>query len=153
MMCLAIENGYGMHKKDLKPAELQLALKQFFVAQSPYKITVGLNKVAIILLYLRIFITPSFRIAAGYVVLPIIVGWTIASVGATIGQCVPIQGAWNKNLNAKCIDSDVFWVAYAVGNIITDVMVLALPIPSILSLKLRPRDKVLLCGIFLLGGL
>jgi hypothetical protein len=153
MMCLAIENGYGMHTKDLEKAELSLALKQFFIAQTPYKITVGLNKIAIILLYLRIFITRSFRIAAAFVALPIVALWTIATVGATIGQCVPIQGAWDKSTKATCINSDVFWVAYAVGNIITDVMVLVLPIPSILSLKLNVRDKVLLCAIFLLGSL
>ncbi|OIW24705.1 integral membrane protein [Coniochaeta ligniaria NRRL 30616] len=151
MMCLAIENGYGMHVADLKKAELRLALKQFFIAQTPYKITVGLNKVATILLYLRIFISRSFRMAA-FLVLFVVVSWTVATVGATIGQCVPIQGAWDKTTKATCIDSDVFWIAYAVGNIITDVMVLALPIPSILSLKLNMRDKVLLCGIFLLGG-
>jgi rhodopsin domain-containing protein len=152
MMCLAIENGYGMHKADLKKSELTLALKYFFIAQTPYKITVGLNKVAIILLYLRIFISKNFRIAA-YVVLFILTAWTIGTVGATIGQCVPIQAAWDKNVKAQCINSDRFWVAYAVGNILTDVLVLALPIPSILSLKLNMRDKVLLCGIFLLGGL
>ncbi|KAB5566123.1 integral membrane protein [Coniochaeta sp. 2T2.1] len=151
MMCLAIENGYGMHKADLTKAELSLCLKQFFVAQTPYKITVGLNKVAIILLYLRIFISKPFRITA-YAALFIVSAWTIATVGATIGQCVPISGAWDKTVKAQCINNDRFWVAYAVGNIITDVMVLVLPIPSILALKLNKRDKVLLCGIFLLGG-
>jgi hypothetical protein len=152
MMCLAIENGYGMHKADLKKAELSLALKQFFIAQTPYKVTVGLNKIAIVLLYQRIFISRGFRMAA-WTAMFILAGWTVATVGATIGQCNPIQGAWDKNIKASCINSDIFWVVYAVGNILTDVMVLALPIPSILSLKLNVRDKVLLCGIFLLGGL
>jgi len=152
MMCLAVEHGYGMHGADLEKPELSLALKYFFIAQAPYKITVGLNKIAIVLLYLRIFISRSFRITA-FTVLFIVAAWTIATVGATIGQCVPIQGAWNKTTKATCINSDVFWVAYAVGNIITDAIVLVLPIPSVLSLKLNRRDKVLLCGIFLLGGL
>ena len=79
--------------------------------------------------------------------------WTVATVGATIGQCIPISGSWDKTVKAQCINNDRFWVAYGIGNIITDVMVLVLPIPSILALKLNRRDKVLLCGIFLLGGL
>lgn len=151
-MCLAVENGYGMHNKDLTKHELRLAQKQFFIAQTPYQMTVGLNKVAIILLYLRIFITSRFRIAA-FLVLFIVVSWTIATVGATFGQCVPVRGAWDKSIKANCINYDVFWVPYAVGNIITDCMVLALPIPSILALEMNRRDKVLFCGIFLLGGL
>lgn len=141
-----------MHKADLEGAEVALALKWFFLCQTPYKVTVGLNKAAIILLYLRIFISRSFRTAA-FVAMFVIAGWTIGTVGATIGQCIPIQAAWDKNIKASCIDTDVFWIAYAVGNVVTDAMVLALPIPSILSLKLNRRDKVLLCGIFLLGGL
>ncbi|TQV96671.1 hypothetical protein V2A60_002944 [Cordyceps javanica] len=38
-------------------------------------------------------------------------------------------------------------------NIFTDIMVLALPIPMIQQLKLGKRDKVMLYGLFLLGGL
>ncbi|OAA58118.1 integral membrane protein [Niveomyces insectorum RCEF 264] len=151
MMCLAIEHGYGMHRVDIPVPLLQVTLEQFFIAQTPYKVVVGLNKVATILLYLRIFTTRTFRMAA-YVVLFIVTAWTVATIGATIGQCVPIEGAWNKKVKATCIDSNVFWVAYAVGNIITDVMVLALPIPPVLALKLNTRSKVMLCGIFLLGG-
>ncbi|KAM0268244.1 hypothetical protein ACHAQH_010021 [Verticillium albo-atrum] len=150
-MQLAIENGYGMHKVDLPKPQLRYALKLFFIAQTPYKVTVCLNKVAAILLYLRIFVTQSFRTAA-FIVMGIIVAWSIGGVGATIWQCVPIQGAWNKTIEAKCIDSNKFWIAYAVMNILTDVMVLVLPIPSIMALQLGKRDKLLLCGIFMLGG-
>lgn len=151
-MQLAIENGYGMHKADLRTDELRYALKLFFIAQTPYKISICLNKLSAILFCLRIFVSPQFRIAA-FTVMGIIVAWSVGGVGATIWQCVPVAGAWDKSLNAKCIDSAQFWVAYAVMNVLTDVMVLALPIPPILRLQLQPRDKILLCGIFTLGGL
>ncbi|PTB62326.1 putative PTH11-typeG-protein-coupled receptor [Trichoderma citrinoviride] len=148
---LAIENGYGVHKADLTVAELNAALRWFFIAQTPYKVTVCLNKVATILLYLRIFETTRFQIAA-YTVMGIVVAWSIGGVGATIFQCVPIAGAWDKSVDATCIDSDRFWVAYAVMNILTDVMVLALPIAPIMSLQLSMRNKLMLCAIFMMGG-
>ncbi|KAH6606110.1 integral membrane [Trichoderma cornu-damae] len=148
---LAIENGYGMHKDDLTVAELTTALRWFFIAQTPYKVTVCLNKVATILLYLRIFVTKKFQIAA-YTVMAIIVAWSIGAVGATIFQCIPIEGAWDKRVAAKCINSDMFWVAYAVMNILTDVMVLALPIPPIVTLQLSTRTKLMLCALFTMGG-
>lgn len=151
-MQLAIHHGYGMHKADLETAELRMALKLFFIAQTPYKVTVCLNKVAAILLYLRLFVTKSFRVAC-FVVLGIIVAWSIGGVGATIFQCVPIEGAWNKSIEATCIDSNKFWVAYAVMNILTDIMVLALPIGPIVGLQMNMREKLLLCGVFLIGGL
>lgn len=151
-MQLAIQNGYGMHKLDLEKKELRAALKMFFIAQTPYKVTVCLNKVAAILLYLRLFPTKDFRITC-YVVIGIIVSWSIGGVGATIWQCVPIEGAWNKTVEAKCIDSNKFWIAYAVMNILTDLMVLTLPIGPIMRLQMNIRERLMLCGVFLLGGL
>ena len=151
-MQLGIENGYGMHKADLETAELRKALKLFFIAQTPYKVTVCLNKVAAILFYLRIFVTKRFRVSA-YTVMAVVVAWSIGAIGATIWQCVPIAGAWDKTVNSKCIDSDAFWIAYAVMNILTDIMVLALPVPSIMKLKLSLRDRLLLCSVFLMGSL
>ncbi|KAH7122027.1 hypothetical protein B0J13DRAFT_599213 [Dactylonectria estremocensis] len=150
-MQLAIQNGYGMHKADLTKPELTMALKLFFIAQTPYKVTVCLNKVAAILLYLRLFVTHGFRIAC-FVAIGIIVAWSIGGVGATIWQCVPIAGAWNKKLDAVCIDSNKFWVAYAVMNILTDIMVLALPIAPIMKLQMSLRERLLLCCVFLIGG-
>ncbi len=113
---------------------------------------VCLNKVSVILLYLRIFVSTSFRLAA-FAVLFIVVGYGIGGIAATIWQCVPIEGAWIKSVAATCINSDVFWVAYASLNIVTDVMVLALPIIPIMKLQLSLRDRVMLCGVFTLGGL
>ncbi|KAM5341226.1 hypothetical protein ACJ41O_015335 [Fusarium nematophilum] len=150
-MQLAIQNGYGMHKADLTKDELRTALKMFFIAQTPYKATVCLNKVAAILLYLRLFVTRSFRMVC-FVVMGIIVGWSIGGIGATIWQCVPIEAAWNKSVEATCIDSNKFWVAYAVMNILTDIMVLALPIAPIMSLQMNMRERLMLCCVFLLGG-
>ncbi|EXL51972.1 hypothetical protein FOCG_07785 [Fusarium oxysporum f. sp. radicis-lycopersici 26381] len=148
---LAIHHGYGMHKDDLEKPDLRMALKMFFIAQTPYKATVCLNKVAAILLYLRLFVTKSFRVWS-FVVLGVVVGYSIGGIAATIWQCVPIKGAWDKSVDAKCIDSNKFWVAYAVLNILTDVMVLALPIMPIMRLQTSRREKLLLCCVFLLGG-
>ncbi|KAF5552573.1 integral membrane protein [Fusarium mexicanum] len=148
---LAIHHGYGMHKEDLEKPDLRMALKMFFIAQTPYKATVCLNKVAAILLYLRLFVTKSFRVWS-FVVMGVVVGYSIGGIAATIWQCVPIKGAWDKSFDAKCIDSNKFWVAYAVLNILTDVMVLALPIMPIMRLQTSRREKLLLCCIFLLGG-
>lgn len=141
-----------MHKKDLPNDELRMALKLFFIAQTPYKVTVCLNKAATILLYLRIFSTRKFRIAA-FTVMAIIVAASTGSIFATIFQCVPVAGAWDRSISAKCINSGKFWVAYAVMNILTDVMVLVLPLPLFASLSLGRRDKTMLYSLFLLGGL
>ncbi|KAK3297937.1 uncharacterized protein B0H64DRAFT_423839 [Chaetomium fimeti] len=148
---LAVSHGYGMHKADLTQAELEAALKWYFIALTPYKVTVCLNKVSVILLCLRIFVSKSFRTTA-FTLLFIIVGYSIGSIAATVFQCTPIQGAWLPDSGATCIDPDKFWVAYAVLNITTDVMVLVLPVWPILNLQLGLRDRLLLCGVFVVAA-
>jgi hypothetical protein len=150
---LAVVHGYGKHKVDLTKHELQTCLKFFWVAQTPYKIVVALNKISVIFLYMRIFIGQRFRWLC-YGALAIVVSSGIATVFATVFQCVPIEKSWNKNIqHGTCIDSSSFWLANAVLNISTDVIVLALPIREVAKLQLRLRDKVMLHSLFLLGGL
>lgn len=141
-----------MHKDDLTKAERTSALRWFFVAQTPYKVVVGLNKISVVLFCQRIFVGRGFKIAC-WSCMGIVAGWSIGAIAATIWQCVPIPGSWDKSIEAKCIDSSAFWTAYAVGNIFTDALVLCLPIPQILKLQLSVRERVMLCGVFLLGGL
>ena len=102
--------------------------------------------------YLRIFPTRSFRIAC-FVVMAIVVSWSLGAIFATIFQCIPIAASWNKEISGNCVNSDATWFSYAVINILTDVIVLALPIPLVLRLHLSLRNRLLLCGIFLLGCL
>lgn len=149
---MAIRNGYGKHIDDLTTEQSQTALMWFFVAQTPYKITVCLNKLSALLLFRRIFVQRGFQIAC-WSICGIVMGWCIGTVAGTIFQCIPLEASWNRSLDGTCIDKGAFWIAYAVGNILTDVLVLVLPIPPVLQLKMPWRQRALLCGVFLLGGL
>ncbi|KAB2105280.1 hypothetical protein AG0111_0g6961 [Alternaria gaisen] len=148
---LSVVHGYGQHKVDLSTEELHTCLKFFWIAQTPYKIVVCLNKVSAILLYMRIFISRHFRWLC-YGALTIVVGSGIATVFATIFQCVPLQRSWDKNVEGTCIDSSKFWLANAVLNIFTDVIVLALPVREVSKLQLKLQEKIMLHSVFLLGS-
>jgi hypothetical protein len=148
---LAISHGYGMHKDDLTPQQLHTALRWFFIAQSPYKVVVCLNKVSVILFFLRLFTGRRFRVAC-WICMAVVVAWSIGTIAATILQCVPIAGSWDKSIHAVCINSDAFWLAYAILNVLTDALVLTLPLPQIIGLHLKLREKIMLFGVFLIGG-
>lgn len=84
----------------------------------------------------------------------IVTAWSVGCVAATIFQCVPIRGSWDKSVDSRCISTDSFWLAYAVSDVLTDVLVLSIPIPEILKLHLTLRERLgLWGGFFLLGGL
>lgn len=152
MIQLAVVHGYGRHIDDLDLNQAETALMFFWIAQTPYKVVVSLNKISVVLFSKRIFTMKSFQIAC-WIVLFILIGWGLGALGATVFQCIPAEGSWNPNVNATCIDKDAFWLAFATGNAITDAMVLILPLPMVFKLQLKLRDKIMLSGIFLLGGL
>lgn len=151
-MQLAVVHGYGEHKADLTKAQLHKALFWFFIEQIQYKMVICLNKVSVVLLYKRIFVPKAFQIQC-WIVIGVVVSWTIASLAATVFQCVPVRGAWNSTVHATCIDTSMFWMAFAVINILTDAVVLSLPLPEVFKLHLNIRQKISLCGVFLLGSL
>ncbi|KAL8989292.1 MAG: hypothetical protein Q9177_001789 [Variospora cf. flavescens] len=124
----------------------------FYIAQVVYKIVVGFNKISILMLYLRIFISKPFRLAC-YINLGIVAAFTIGSVFATILQCIPIKASWNRDVEATCINSASFWIAFAVINILTDAIILFLPMREVLHLQLGRREKIGLLALFSLGAL
>lgn len=112
-----------------------------------------LNKTSMILLYLRIFVGTRFRRAC-FVSLAIVACWSIGSIVSTILQCIPIEASWNTSTQDKvCTNSDAAWYQYGILNILTDAMILALPIFPILKLQLGRREKIGLLFVFLIGAM
>lgn len=77
----------------------------------------------------------------------------IAYLGLAIWQCRPIRAFWDRDIEHVCISNHVAWLSYALINIITDFIILLLPVQQVLRLQLKIRDKVAVIMIFLLGGL
>lgn len=111
-------------------------------------------KYAVLLLYRRIFdLTWSVYICAflafGYAV----------SVSVTISvACRPTSFFWTQWVNplsgGKCVISLYeFYLWNAVANLLTDVLILCLPIPIVWSLQMKASKRLAIIGIFMLGGL
>lgn len=78
----------------------------------------------------------------------------------TILQCQPTNAWWNRFNPThplrpdqyKCtVDSVKFFYGNAIPTIVTDILMLALPLPYITSLQLPKGQKWALAGIFLVG--
>ncbi|KAL1963026.1 hypothetical protein VTN77DRAFT_8774 [Rasamsonia byssochlamydoides] len=149
---LAVVNGYGRPESYLTKQEMDTAFMWFFIAQVFYKMTLGFTKLSIVLLYLRIFVIRTFQ-RVGYVFLVMITIWTIGTIMATIFQCVPVRASWDVSIkNARCINKDAFWYAFAVTDTVTDFAIFVLPLRPILALQLPKREKIGLLAIFSIGA-
>jgi hypothetical protein len=63
----------------------------------------------------------------------------------------PRKKAWAPWTAGTCINLKVMFLAVSVPNIITDIAILALPLPNVWALQTNLRQRVLLIIIFLLG--
>ncbi|KAI1486441.1 hypothetical protein F5X96DRAFT_682013 [Biscogniauxia mediterranea] len=151
IMLVACHYGYGHHRSSLSPDEIYQSLKYFYLCQITYKSSINLTKASILLLYLRIFTGVRwFRLACAFVLTSVVM-YCIASVTATIFQCTPITGAFDKTIEYHCIDNSRFWFANAGFSIATDIVILTLPMPLVYSLQIPRIQKIALIVVFTLG--
>ncbi|CAF9942908.1 MAG: hypothetical protein ALECFALPRED_010215 [Alectoria fallacina] len=116
--------------------------------------TAAATKASLLLLYYRLF-SPSkrFRFAVRVGAVIVFCQW-ISLTCATIFQCRPVAAFWNHTIrDAKCINLPRFTIVGGVLNLLTDVLILCLPIPMVWGLNTTKTQKVTLTGIFLLGVL
>lgn len=80
--------------------------------------------------------------------------WTIyiiADVLLVIFECTPINKAWDPLVPGHCIDQVKLGVAIGYFNLVTDCMILILPIPMLWALQLALRMKLAVLAVFMTG--
>ncbi|KAK0745685.1 hypothetical protein B0T18DRAFT_292689, partial [Schizothecium vesticola] len=147
---VACEYGYGQHLVNLSMENKMVVLKMSYLQQIFYKLTINLTKASIILLYLRIFVQKWFR-ATCYMLLSIVLSYMVASMAASIWQCSPIALAWDWSSPGTCINLTDAWLANTVYSIVTDFIILGLPMYPIYESRLPAGQKVALMVVFSLG--
>ncbi|KAL4888674.1 hypothetical protein BDV59DRAFT_136298 [Aspergillus ambiguus] len=146
--------GYHLDYVKQTPEKLVALQKGLFANQIlDFPFTVTPAKISILLFYVRIFNTPKFRVLAGIVGF-IVLGHGIGVFFAAIFQCSPVQFAWDKTIEGgSCFDQQAFYRYVSPPNILTDVLILIMPLPLIWRLHTRMTQKLALTGVFILGGL
>ncbi|OJK01932.1 hypothetical protein ASPACDRAFT_76435 [Aspergillus aculeatus ATCC 16872] len=113
---------------------------------------VGLSKASVILLYMRIFHTRTFRRVC-QLFLGLAIAWTAVMFFVCLFQCYPVTALVEGFYGNKCINTMVFYNGLSGSDVVLDVCVLLLPIPMVLRVKLEVRQKAAVLGMFLLGAL
>jgi len=149
---LEIASGLGRHVHDVPVKFLELALKCQLAANCLYYVATGLTKVSIVFFYLRIFPDRLSR-NLNYATMLVVFLETIAVVLATILQCSPVQGFWDKNIPSKCIDSAPIFQFAAAFNIFSDAWLIALCAPKVLRLNTQLPQKIAVTSVLSMGVL
>ena len=147
---LAMSFGFGRHESVLNQEMTKRSMEVSYVVQFFYISAITMVKLALLLTYARIWITRGFRRCL-YLVGAIIAVWWCTSTFITIFQCHPIQFFWDREIVGDCLASRAFFIGMAVPNIVLDLVVLSIPLPSIWQLQLPRLQKAALTVVFTVG--
>ncbi|MCJ1369980.1 hypothetical protein MMC20_001192 [Loxospora ochrophaea] len=133
--------------------QFEVFTKTLYVLELLLWPSVGLNKISVLLLYKRIFTYRGFKILV-WCSIGIVTASTIAFTFALMFSCRPISARWNDTLDfTTCVDQTALLIAALATDVITDGLILILPVYNIWKLQMPLHRKLAIIGIFLLGGL
>ena len=117
----------------------------------------GFIKLSLLFFYRRLFgHWPSFR-RWNNVLVWVVVAWTTSFFLADLLLCgghPELQWGLDQGAARRgCGDKGMLLIMFAATSVVTDLLVLALPLPYIRRLKLRRSKKVAASVVFLLGGM
>ncbi len=72
-------------------------------------------------------------------------------ISMALFQCTPVEKFWNFEIPGHCIKILTFFRAETTFNLVTNVVILLLPMPMVWHLQMALRRRLLLIGIFASG--
>lgn len=106
-----------------------------------------LSKLAILLMYYRTIPKRSFRITVVAVASCVVV-YTAVMAGIVSGPCSPAKS--NAENRGACLADSV--IVHAVLNIISDVVIIVIPMPTVYNLAMPIRQKISVLALFAIGS-
>ncbi|KAI0900752.1 hypothetical protein F4806DRAFT_167186 [Annulohypoxylon nitens] len=147
---LGTRYGLGRHVVFVSNARL-LAITNI-VGENFYALVVAFLKFSILSLYRAIFSSTRWFRRLTWVLTALVAELAIQIIISTNVQCVPTARLWDPTVPGKCIDFSTEAVVAYVINITTDLIIIAMPIPMVRSLKINKRKKLGLILAFAAGG-
>ncbi|KAJ4379587.1 hypothetical protein N0V86_004768 [Didymella sp. IMI 355093] len=134
-----------------REAILYQARKLAYFNSLCYAASLGCSKIAILLIYWRLFKFSAIRIPI-VVLLVMSTMWLILRTFMLTLRCVPTRALWDKSIPAVCnIDGDEFFLGTITTHFILDMIILVLPIVPVFRLRLPLHQKLAVMGFFFLG--
>ncbi|KAI0014735.1 hypothetical protein F4780DRAFT_788472 [Xylariomycetidae sp. FL0641] len=156
--CLyAISTGVGfyVHQWNVRVRDLAHMFYLVHVGSILYSVAIMIFKIAILLQWARLFVPRghkgSFYWTCRTLILLNILLYVIIVV-TICASCKPFRRLWDKTVPGTCaVSREAIDVATAVGNLISDLVILVLPQRVIWKLQLKMEKKIGIAFIFVAG--
>ena len=141
--------GGGVHLWNVKGDDFTQWSKLMYVTSIIYGPIMFAVKLAILLLYLRVFQPVRGTFIALHIVLWGSLAIYVIGTFVEVFQCSPIRKVWYPLWPGTCVNQKALQIASCIFNIVTDFATLFLPIASVWTLKTSRRRK---SGLFCIFG-
>lgn len=148
--------GVGYHMTYLirtDPMKATIWGKYLVAISTLYFGSVNIPKLAILALYRRLFPKKNIRIVI-HVLMGVLFALTVSTIVTVSVACRPYAANWHSAMPGDvCINREAFFIWGSIPNIVTDIVMLIVPIPVVWNLHTTTRLKIGLTATFAIGSL
>ncbi|KAJ6118981.1 hypothetical protein N7471_013601 [Penicillium samsonianum] len=145
--------GAGYHYTVVSP-DLQVSFRKWcYIATVVYCPMILFVKYALLSILIRIFSPYRSKILFIYALLGCLTIYYIVAEIVKIRMCDPIPSYWTVDPSGSCLDQRAALIADSVISVVTDGIILVLPLPLTWSLQMSRNKKLRVVGILSAGGL
>ncbi|KAI2639020.1 MFS general substrate transporter [Hypomontagnella submonticulosa] len=150
---LGVSKGLGRHDENIAPENWNALRRYEYAFSVLYNPSLMATKTSVLIFYLRLSKNTQkvLRLASWAVLAIVNVAGAVLTL-INIFQCRPVQAAFDPYPHeAYCVPLLTEFLCAAPVNVVTDLAILALPLPVLTSMRLPRRQKVILIFTFALG--
>ncbi|KAK1657062.1 integral membrane protein [Colletotrichum godetiae] len=147
------EGGMCVHAWEMPMSRFVRYSITTYVTAPVFMLCNGFTKLSLLTFYLHLSPQKWFRISV-WTGIAVVSLYTACITILMLFHCNPVRKAFDFTITGgKCLDVGILYMATAVSNIITDVMLFILPMPMIFSLRMKMASKIGAVIIFAIGSM
>ncbi|KAK2616631.1 hypothetical protein QQS21_000454 [Conoideocrella luteorostrata] len=151
-----VQLGLGKHFTAFKSkADVTQLLKIFYVSQIVFDLGITFAKFSALCFYARIFSNKSKHYTIAYrVTFALVAVFILYKLPAQIFSCIPPSKNWHPEMEGHCENNYTNFLMLIMGlilDVITDLLILILPMPMIIRLQVTRKKTIALVCVFIAG--
>lgn len=156
-LCVAVSHaqyvGWDRHQWDQREEWFETSELHMWVIQLLFVIIMTFAKLSSLFLYRRVICATSNEAYKKFVLVTIgvVIGWGIGFFAATLFSCWPVQMYWQSRTGEECGDEGIRLLTATIINVITDFVVVLMPVGAIFKMNRALREKIILMVLISLG--
>ncbi|KAF6838775.1 integral membrane protein [Colletotrichum plurivorum] len=144
--------GAGHDIWDLDQEHKHRYFRAALATQVLYAASLGFVKLSITRMLQRIFFQHSTTFCIlSWIAMGLSVCWALYAALINFVICQPVQRAWDPRIPATCGDRIAAYYAIDIFDIVTDLLIVGLPVKFLAQLQVRTTHKTALYGVFCAG--